>query len=186
MVDAASSDWYLRKRGGTEAFGPISFAQLQAWAESAQISPLDWVSHDGSNWLRAPMVPELQMDWLIELGDGALYGPTTLGTLREFVRSGDITGESEIIDAIAGSRHMVAELLFGPDLEPQPVAEELPEMAAAPARTGGIKENLQQRIRELEEKLMEARREAQLWRERCERGWRPETVEEATPEEIEA
>ncbi|MBS0659248.1 MAG: DUF4339 domain-containing protein [Verrucomicrobia bacterium] len=178
MANAASSEWYLRKKGGEEAFGPVSFAQLHAWAESAQISPLDSVSPDGANWQRAPMLAELQMDWLIELGDGALYGPTTLGALREFVRAGDITAESEIIDAVAGSRHLVGELLFGPDLEPSP--EPTVEHATAPVRaSGGIKENLQQRIRELEERLLEARREAQLWRERCERGWRPEESAEA-------
>lgn len=176
MVDAASSDWYLRKQGGSEAFGPVGFSQLQAWAESAQISPLDSVSPDGANWQRAPMLAELQMDWLIELGDGALYGPTTLGTLREFIRAGDITAESEIIDAVAGSRHLVAELLFGPDLEPAPEPEAAAVVEAAP-RAIGIKENLQQRIRDLEERLMEARREAQMWKERCERGWRSEGAE---------
>lgn len=172
MVDPAASQWYLRKRGGAEAFGPVSFAQLQAWAESAQISPLDSISPDGANWQRAPMLSELQMDWLIELGDGALYGPTTLGALREFIRAGDIHAESEIIDAVAGSRHLVSELLFGADLEPASEPEPTVEHAVAPARLGGVKENLQQRVRELEERLLEARREAQMWRERCERGWR--------------
>lgn len=173
MPDSDPAIWHLRKQGATESFGPVTFAQLSAWAEAAQISPLDSVSPDGSTWQRAPMVAELQMDWLVELGDGALYGPTTLGALREFLHAGEITFDCELINACEGTRQVVGDMIPTERLDPirheTATDDDANEAVAAPARTG-IKANLQQRIRQLEEMLLDARREAQMWRDRFERG----------------
>ena len=83
--------WYLRKSHDGSEFGPIAFEQLRQWAADAQISPLDRVSTDAKAWLKAPMVPELEMDYLIEVGEDKYYGPTTVGALREFLTAGEIT-----------------------------------------------------------------------------------------------
>ncbi len=40
------------------------------------------------------MVPELGMDWLIELTSEQLYGPTTLGALQEFLNLGEINADT--------------------------------------------------------------------------------------------
>ena len=53
-------------------FGPITFDQLHQWALDAQVSPLDKVSSDEKTWLKAPMVPELEMDYLIEVSPALL------------------------------------------------------------------------------------------------------------------
>jgi hypothetical protein len=71
-------------------FGPISFDQLKQWAMEAQISPLDKVSTDQTNWMKAPMVPGLEMDYLVEVSADQFYGPTTLGAVREFLQMGEI------------------------------------------------------------------------------------------------
>ena len=57
--------WFLMKHDDGSVFGPVSFDQLRQWAEDAQISPLDKVSLDESTWIKAPMVPELGMDYLV-------------------------------------------------------------------------------------------------------------------------
>ena len=75
MIDHTASALYLLKAENNEVFGPVNFQQLNTWATSAQISPLDKVSTDQQTWFKAPMVPELGMDWLIELTSDQLYGP---------------------------------------------------------------------------------------------------------------
>ena len=88
--------WYLRKSHDGSEFGPIPFDQVRRWAAEAQIAPLDRVSTDGRTWLKAPMVPELAMDYLIEVGDDQYYGPTTVGALQEFLKAGE--GGFEVIE----------------------------------------------------------------------------------------
>lgn len=131
-------------------FGPISFDQLREWALDAQVSPLDKVSTDEKTWLKAPMLPELQMDYLVEVSPDQFYGPTTIGAVREFLAMGEINGDTMVTNCRDGSSDLVKDI---PGL--QPSAEE--ELALQPVRTS-IRVNLQQRIRDLEETLMEERR----------------------------
>ncbi|HSP45535.1 MAG TPA: hypothetical protein VLO30_06045 [Chthoniobacterales bacterium] len=53
--------------------------QLTRWASTAQVAPHDVVSTDQLTWVKAPMLPELGMDWLVEVTTERFYGPTTLG-----------------------------------------------------------------------------------------------------------
>ena len=154
MVDPNSSTLYLLKAENSEVFGPVDFEQLNTWATSAQISPLDKVSSDRQNWFKAPMVPELQMDWLIELTSEQLYGPTTLGAVQEFLNLSEITGETVLINARDGTSAAVKEIEFLTIPVEEP--EEL-DTTDQPVRTG-IRASLQQRIRELESTLFEERR----------------------------
>lgn len=142
--------WYLMKNDDGTVFGPISFELLQQWSVDAQISPLDKVSNDEKTWIKAPMVPELQMDFLVEVTPDQFYGPTTMGAVREFLQAGEINGDTPVTNCRDGSIRMVKEI---PELQPDPDAEE----ASQPVRTS-IRINLQQRVRDLEEALMEERR----------------------------
>ena len=105
--------WFLRKHEDGSTFGPVQFDQITRWAAAAQIAPHDTLSSDGQTWVRAPMVPQLSMDWLVELTSEHYYGPTTLGTLREFIRLGEIDGETVVINSCDGTRRQVREM---PDL----------------------------------------------------------------------
>jgi len=144
-----NQSWYLLKNDDGSVFGPILFAQLKAWADDAQVSPLDKVSTDQQNWTKAPMVPELGMDFLVEVSPDQFYGPTTLGAVREFVEAGEIHAETRITNCKDGSDAALKDI---PGLLPRAQEEE-----ARPVRTS-IRLNLQQRIRELEEALLEERR----------------------------
>jgi peptidoglycan hydrolase-like protein with peptidoglycan-binding domain len=145
-----TQNWYLLKHDDGTIFGPIPLDQLKQWAGDAQVSPLDKVSTDEQNWVRAPMVPELEMDYLIEVSPDQYYGPTTVGAVREFLQVGEITGSTLITNCKDGS---VLALRDIPELQ-GPVE---PEEPIRPVRTS-IRFNLQQRIRELEEALLEERR----------------------------
>jgi hypothetical protein len=141
-------------------FGPIAFDQLRQWAEDAQISPLDKVSPDESTWIKAPMVPDLGMDYLVEVSTDQYYGPTTLGAVREFLMIGEINADSRLTNCKDGTEARVGDF---PDLLPRREEEQ-----QQPVRTS-IRLSLQKRIRELEETLMEERRARESAELRCER-----------------
>ena len=149
--------WFLLKHEDQSVFGPLEFDQVRQWALAAQLSPLDRVSTDGKSWTKAPMVPELEMDYLIETGPDQFYGPTTIGSVREFLTAGEITLETTITNCKDATQRPVREV---EELN-LPSAEE-------PIRTS-IRENLQQRLRDLEQTLMEERRGRQAAEARCER-----------------
>jgi len=148
-----SSTWYLRKASDGSQFGPVPLKQLKQWAADAQISPLDRVSSDEQTWLKAPMVPELEMDYLIEVGDDQYYGPTTVGAIAEFLAAGEITGETTVTNCKDATRLSVQDVLPPALLNPVPAGE-----VSISSKATGIKTNLQQRVRELEEALMQERR----------------------------
>ncbi len=142
--------WFLLKNDDGSLFGPISFEQLREWAMDAQVSPLDKVSKDERTWVKAPMVPELAMDYLVEVSPDQFYGPTTIGAVREFLVAGEISPETPITNCRDGSIVQVKDF---PELRIEdPVVDD-----SRPVRTS-IRVNLQQRIRDLEEALMEERR----------------------------
>ncbi len=162
MADPASTTWYLLKAEDNSIFGPIPFEQLNTWAASAQISPLDKISSDRSSWIKAPMLPELKMDWLVELSAEQLYGPTALGAIQEFLNLGEINGDTLLINARDGEQTHVRDVadLTIPEEEPEDF-----EAAAEPVRSG-IRASLQQRIRELEHTLLEERRALETLQDR--------------------
>ena len=145
----ATQNWFLMKNDDGSVFGPISFEQLRQWALDAQVSPLDKVSNDETTWFKAPMVPELGMDLLVEVSPDQFYGPTTLGAVKEFLQAGEIHGETPVTNCRDGSVTLVKDI---PELRAVQDEENL-----QPVRTS-IRMNLQQRIRDLEEALMEERR----------------------------
>lgn len=180
--------WYLLKHGDNNIFGPASFEQLRTWATEAQVSPLDKISTDQTSWLRAPMLPDLGMDWLVEVTSEHCYGPTSLGSVREFLLRGEIGPETVLINARDNSSQRVgdiAELMEPPPEEDEPEAVggeptspvdaaplAVDEQPAATAVDGaepagakvpepgrtGLRFSLQQRVRALEADLLEERR----------------------------
>lgn len=160
MEAPAGQPWFLRKHEDGSIFGPLPFEQLARWASSAQVAPHDSISTDQENWFKAPMLPELGMDWIVEVTSERLYGPTTLGALREFIRLGEIDENTSVINSCDASRQQVRDL--APLLEAQ-AAEEQAELEqtnaslAGPA-AAGMSIAVQDRIRELEEALREERR----------------------------
>ena len=162
-MEAAAQDWFLRKHEDGSIFGPLPFAQLARWASSAQVAPHDVVSADQLTWMKAPMLDELEMDWLVELTSERFYGPTTLGSIQEFMRLGEINGDTFVINSRDGSRRRVNEM---PLVLPQiPTENETASNAASPA-TSGMSINVEDRIRDLEQTLREERRALQEAEER--------------------
>jgi hypothetical protein len=112
----ASKEWFLRKSPGGEVFGPIALEDLKSWVAESKISPMDNVSSDGQqSWIRTPMVPELQMDWLIDMPDNTLYGPTSVSTIQEFLARGEIDENVIVINTLDRSSGRLADQTFYSD-----------------------------------------------------------------------
>src|SRR5438876_12433740 len=149
MDEPESQQWFLRKHEGGSIFGPISFEQLAEWASTAQIAPHDAISTDEATWIKAPMLPQLGMDWLVEVTSERYYGPTTLGAIQEFIRLGEIDTQTYIINACDGTRRQIFEFpsLLEMPAESAPVeAPEQPEQQySTEPPASGISIDLQDR-----------------------------------------
>ena len=152
-----SAKWFLKKHEDGEVFGPVEFAKLKEWARAAQVSPLDMVSDDEVNWIKAPMLQELHMDYLIQLGEQSYYGPTTEEAVQEFLRRGEIQAETLLINCCTGVEMALRETgFFQGQLPP------MDEIAQGEPGRRTIRQNLQQRIRELELLLVERRQQLEM------------------------
>jgi hypothetical protein len=152
--------WFLRKHEDGSTFGPVQFDQIARWAAAAQIAPHDTLSSDGQTWLKAPMLSQLGMDWLVELTSEHYYGPTTFGALQEFIRLGEIDGGTVVINTCDGTRRQIREMpdLWGTsELQVEDQIEIQLGDPVAPA-VAKMSLHLQERIRDLEQTLQEKRR----------------------------
>ena len=170
-TDPKAPIWYLDKvdDDGHDVFGPVNLADLRDWAMAAKISPLDRVSNDGQkSWDRAPMVPNLHMDWLLEVSENFLYGPNTIGTIQEFIANGEIDEDVWVINCTDGSRSMIRDLpVFNNAPRKSPVAIESgsPRQGNTPARNLSPIE-MQKRILELEALVLQQKRTIIDWQSR--------------------
>lgn len=103
--------WHLLKASDKEVHEAKDLETLRGWAADAKISPLDKISNDGRmSWQRAPMIPELQMDLLVQMPDNYLYGPTNVATIQEFLATGEIDENVTIINCLDNTEARLADL----------------------------------------------------------------------------
>ena len=103
--------WHLLKASDKEVYEAKSLETLRGWAADAKISPLDKISSDNRmSWQRAPMIPELQMDLLVQMPDNYLYGPTNVATIQEFLATGEIDENVTIINCLDNKEARLADL----------------------------------------------------------------------------
>jgi hypothetical protein len=154
--------WFLRKHEDGSTFGPVQFDQIARWAAAAQVAPHDTLSSDGQAWIKAPMLPQLGMDWLVELTSEHYYGPTTLGALREFIRLGEIDGETVVINTCDGTRRQIREMadLWETATQSETDQGQIEIQLGDPVGPAVAKMSirLRKRIRDLEQTLQEERR----------------------------
>jgi len=125
-------NWYLRKSDDT-VYGPVDDATLRQWATQGRIAPEDYISKDQQSWSPAHNHPGLQMDWLINMEDGSLYGPLHLSALRELVADGSLTAQPRLTHKSTGAVRSLDEALAAPE---EPVAQPAPVKAAQPLSPG--------------------------------------------------
>jgi hypothetical protein len=109
---AATSVTYRLKKAREESFyGPMEEGELKQLAQSAMVAPEDLVDRNDDKWVPAGQIEFLEMDWNIHTADGNGYGPTTIGTIREFFGGGEITVRDEVIHVRTQEKKTVGDLL---------------------------------------------------------------------------
>ncbi len=155
----APAIWRVKKMPDGDIYGPVDEATLKEWAGAAQISPEDLIDTSDENWRAAPEYPFLEMVWVIKLPGEELYGPTSIGTLREFIAESLISDKSIATNVITTQSLPVGALFAALDFEKKRAARR-----AAPERNKStvmiaVDMAKDQRIRQLEEDLRNLRRE---------------------------
>lgn len=90
-------NWFLRKEDGT-VYGPVPLTALRQWSTEGRIDPTDSIRAEGQPiWTAAPEFPDLEMDWLVQLEDGSMYGPLNLLSFHDLVADGSIPPQARII-----------------------------------------------------------------------------------------
>ena len=160
--------WHLLKASDKEVYGPISLETLRGWAADAKVSPLDKVSNDGRmSWMRAPMVPELQMDLLVQMPDNYLYGPTNVATIQEFLATGEIDENVTIINCLDNTEARLSEMAWF-NASPHHVRSAATTLLGTQwpdDKKGPADASQQARIATLERQVMELQRVVDEWQQ---------------------
>jgi hypothetical protein len=151
--------WRVKKIPDNSIYGPIDAVTLKEWANSAQISPQDEIDISDENWRRAPDVEFLDMLWMVTLPDGEIYGPTTVGTLREFIHEGLISEKSMATHVQTRQMLPIAALFAAAEFEKKRALRRPPREAKKSTVSLAVDMAKDQRIRQLEEDLRELRHE---------------------------
>lgn len=165
VVEATEADddgplsWRVRKLADQSIYGPVNTAMLKEWANSAQIAPEDMIDESDDNWRPAPDIDFLEMLWQVKLPGGELYGPTTVGTLREFINEGLVNEKTPAMHAKTHQSLPLAALFAAVDFEKRRASRRPPTEANKSTASLAVEMAKDQHIRQLEEDLRELRKE---------------------------
>jgi ribosomal protein L19E len=156
---ALSMLWRVKKAADESIYGPVDATVLKEWANSAQIAPQDMIDLSDDNWRSAPEIDFLDMLWLVKLSGDEVYGPTTLGTLREFVQEGLISEKTIATHAKTNQSLPVGALFAAVEFELKRAQRRPPKESKKTTAALAVDMAKDQRIRQLEEDLKELRHE---------------------------
>lgn len=166
-MPSPASVFRLQKVQTGRVLGPMDLDHLKALANQSLIAPDDLIQADEGAWQKAPDIAELEMLWMVEPLDGPRYGPTTAGTIAEFLQSGQLGGSELVTHIRTKESFTVTEFLEeirrrrDAKLKSRTIKlEEAAEpMTAAPAASPAFDAALRLRIRQLETDLAQAKKQ---------------------------
>jgi ribosomal protein L19E len=154
--------WRVRKAADSSIYGPVDTETLKEWANSAQIAPEDMIDESDENWRPGPEIEFLEMLWMVKLPGGEIYGPTTVGTLREFINEGLVTEKTLATHAKTTQSLPLAALVAAVDFEKKRASRRPLKEANKSTASLAVEMAKDQHIRQLEEDLKELRREHEI------------------------
>jgi hypothetical protein len=158
-ADDSPGIWRVRKIADQSIYGPVNTEMLKEWANSAQIAPEDMIDESDENWRPAPDIDFLEMMWQVKLPGGQVYGPTTVGTLREFINEGLVNEKTPATHAKTHQSLPLAALFAAVDFEKRRASRRRPMEANKSTASLAVEMAKDQHIRQLEEDLRELRKE---------------------------
>ena len=151
--------WRVKKAPDDSIYGPVDPETLKEWANSAQIAPEDMVDESDENWRVAPEIDFLEMLWMVKLSSGETYGPTTVGTLREFINEGLVTEKTLATHCKTHQSLPLTALVAAVDFEKKRASRRPSTGSNKSTASLAVEMAKDQHIRQLEEDLKELRRE---------------------------
>ena len=151
--------WRVKKAPDDSIYGPVEIEVLKEWANSAQVAPQDQVDKSDEEWRPASEVDFLEMLWTVQLPGEEVYGPTTIGTLREFIHEGLISEKTLATHVSTNQSLPIAALFAALDFEKKRASKRPPKESMKSTASLAVDMAKDQRIRALEEDLKELRRE---------------------------
>jgi arsenate reductase-like glutaredoxin family protein len=151
--------WRVKKTPDDAIYGPVDQETLKEWANSAQIAPEDLVDESDDNWRAAPQIEFLEMVWTVKLIGGEQYGPTTVGTLREFITEKLVTEKTLATHARTNQSLPLTALVAAVDFEKKRAMRRPATERNKSTASLAVEMAKDQHIRQLEEDLKELRRE---------------------------
>lgn len=151
--------WRVKKVPDSAIYGPVDEATLKEWANSAQISPEDMIDLSDDKWKPAPEVEFLEMIWMVKLPGDELYGPTSVGTLREFIQEGLITDKTAATNINSHQSLPIGALFAALDFEKRRALRSAAQDGMKSTASLAVDMAKDQRIRQLEEDLRSMRKE---------------------------
>jgi ribosomal protein L19E len=161
-VEEAPLIWRVRKIADNSIYGPVDTEMLKEWANSAQIAPEDMVDESDEAWRPAPDIDFLEMLWMVKLPGGEIYGPTTVGTLREFINEGLVTEKTLATHSKTNQSLPLAALVAAVDFEKRRASRRPSKEGNKSTASLAVEMAKDQHIRQLEEDLKELRREHEI------------------------
>jgi hypothetical protein len=150
--------WRVKKSPDNSIYGPVNAETLKEWANSAQVSPQDLIDVSDENWKPAPEIDFLAMFWIVTLPGNEVYGPTTVGTLREFIHEKLITEKTLATHTKTRQTLPVAALFAAVEFEQKRALRRPPREAKKSTASLAVEMAKDQRIRQLEEDLRELKK----------------------------
>ena len=92
---AGEKIWYVRLEDG-KAYGPADTASLISWAEDGRIGPEASVSQDRKSWQPILSMPELEMNWLVEVAPGDVFGPFNRAVVSNLFKKGSFAETTRV------------------------------------------------------------------------------------------
>ncbi len=142
--------WHVRSEDG-DTFGPASTVTLREWAADGRLAPSHEISIDGKKWIPIARLPDVQMDWIVEVSNGAFYGPIHRAHLDELIADESVPADATIF-------------MRKSDDSGDPAGED--DTAALRKRMAGHEERFDRELTQQEEKLRT--QEAELDKARAE------------------
>lgn len=174
--------WYLKKSSG-DVYGPVDLPTLQLWATDGRVAADDQASEDRQRWKPAPDIPELGMDWRVQLPDGSSYGPVHPLALRDLIQDGSIARDARLTHRLGTAGPTASEalvpLLIEQNTKMRAAIDHLnarlqeagkkaaPAPAAAPA-ADAEKAELRRQVDALAAQKTELQQQVEQWKTACE------------------
>jgi hypothetical protein len=101
----------LRRLGQLESITGLLLEDLKTLANWAHLHPMDEISIDGRTWIKAYEFKELGMVWLVLKDGQVVYGPTSVGTLKEFFVQGEIDADQRLRHQTTGEEMTLRQVI---------------------------------------------------------------------------